>query len=146
MKVIFLKDIKPHGKKGEIKEVKDGFAQNYLIKNNLAEKLTESSLARLHKSQKEEEKETTKLLKEAQDLKKTIEDMDLEFTVNTGEDDKVFGSISSKQIKEELVKVGIDLNKRKINIEDNLSSLGTHIVKIQLHPKVEASLRITLKK
>lgn len=146
MKVIFLQDVKKHGKKGEIKEVKDGFAQNFLIKQGLAEQLTEASLTKLKSSQKQAQAENDKLLKEAKELKKKIEALNLDFKVKVGTNDKVFGSISTKQIREELEKQGINIDKKCIKTDEALASLGTHIVKLDLYSTVEAKLKVVLSK
>ncbi len=143
MKVIFIKDLKNQGKKDDIKEVKDGFAQ-YLIKEGYAVKYTPNSHLILEneilvRNQQEEE-----LIKECNSIKKAIEKLTLKFKVKTGVNDKVFGSISSKQIEEELKLNGFNIDKKKIKIENDINSLGIHNVKVNLHKKVEATLKIEL--
>ena len=104
MKVIFIKDLKKQAKKGDIKEVKDGYAENYLIKNGYAIQVTEKNMVQVKKEndmKKHEEQEKTV---EAKKLKEELEKLTLVFKVKTGDHDKVFGSISAKQIKEELLK------------------------------------------
>lgn len=146
MKVIFLKDVKGQGKKGEIKEVSDGYASNFLIKNKYAVKATDTSLKILDK-----ENETAKLnealkIKEAESLKAKIEKLNIKIQVKTGKEDKVFGNVSSKQIEKELENLGFKIDKKTIKLENSLSSLGTHIVKIELHKKVIANLKVNLVK
>ena len=97
MKVIFLKDLKKQGRKGEIKEVKDGYAENFLIKNGYAEKLTENSYSRFQKEQAELKEQDSENRKKAEAVKKQLEKIQLSFKVKTGSLDKVFGSVSAKQ-------------------------------------------------
>ena len=99
MKVIFIKDLRGQGKRGEIKEVKDGYAENYLIKNGYAKKLTEQNYNQFLETKKEEKELDEKLRKEAESKKTKLSKMEIVFKVKTGAQDKVFGSINVKQIK-----------------------------------------------
>lgn len=146
MKVIFLKDLKKQGKKNEIKDVSDGYAMNYLIKNDYAVKYTKSSSDRLdgeiYKNKLTEEEN----IKTAMKLKDELEKETLVFNVKTGKDGKVFGSISSKQICYELEKLGYNIDKKKVMINNPLTSLGAFYVDIELYKKVVAKIRVELKK
>lgn len=146
MKVIFIKDLKKQGKKGEIKEVKDGYAQNYLIKNGYAIKVTEKNIETYEKEKAQEKKIFDEKQEEAIKLKDQIEKTTLLFKVKTGEQDRVFGSISAKQIKDELHKKGFKIDKRQIELTGSLSSLGYHNVKINLFKEVTATLKVQLVK
>ena len=146
MKVIFLKDLRGQGKKDEIKEVKDGYAENFLIKNGYAIKYTKTSGEILNNQIEKRNQDEKNLIKECEDIKKKIENMEITFKVKTGKDGKVFGSISSKQISEELIKKGFNVDKKKININNQVNTLGTTLVDINLHSKVLAKLKVKLVK
>lgn len=143
MKVIFIKDLKKQGKINEVKEVSDGYAINYLIKNGYAVKYTKTSSNILDQDIKKKEQMEQENIKVAQELKEKIEKLTIEFKVSSNQG-KVFGSISSKQIAEELAKKGIKINKKNIEAND-LNTLGVHEVTVQLHKKVAAKLSVALK-
>lgn len=146
MKVIFIKDVKGQGKKDEIKEVKDGYAMNYLIKNKYAVPYSEMSNKRLLDEKEERKIKEQEDIAEAKKLKDKLEKLKISFKVKTGDKDKVFGSISSKQIKDELDKLGYKIDKKKVLIDTPISSLGHHYVKVELHKEVIANLEIVLNK
>ena len=141
MKVIFLKDLKNQGKKGEIKEVKDGYAKNFLIKNGYAIKETKESLKILDRENKQAQELDEKNKKEAKELKQKLEQEKITFQVKTGKNDKVFGSISVKQIKDKLDKK-YKIDKKQIIINNPISSLGFHEVEIHLYKDIIAKIKI----
>lgn len=145
MKIILLKDVKKQGKSGDILNVKDGYG-TFLINKGDAVLATNNSVDRLDRENKEKEKREQELIKECQELKNKIEKLNISFKVKTGNQDRVFGSISPKQIVEELKNKGYNIDKKQINIESSISSLGYHNVDIELHKKVTAKLKIELKK
>ncbi len=146
MKVIFLKDLKNQGKKGEIKEVKDGYAENFLIKNKYAIKLTEKTLGEYNKEQNNQKQQEINNKEAAKQLKEKLDKVSISFKVKTGQGDKVFGSISQKQIKEQLDKLGYKIDKKQIEIKDHLASLGYHDVKINLYKEINAKIKVHLEK
>ena len=144
MKVIFLKDLRGQGKKNEIKDVSDGYATNYLIKNGYAVKYTKTSGNILSNQIKEFNLQEEENIKKATEIKNKLEKEEVKFNVKVGNNSKVFGSISTKQISEELKKLGYDIDKKIIKINEPLSSLGVHNVNISLHKNVNANLKVHL--
>lgn len=142
MEVIFIKDLKNQGKKGQVKNVKDGYAENFLIKNGYAVKKTKENLLKLNQEQTKKAKEDAANKEEAKLLKEKLSKVTLEFKVKTGEGDRVFGSISIKQIKDELAKQGYKIEKSSIELTNNISSLGFHNVNINLYPKITAQIKV----
>ena len=145
MKVIFLKDLKGQGKKGEIKEVKDGYG-NFLIKNNVASLANEANLKHYNTVKSKQELEENLFIKECEKLKEQLEKLKINIKVKVGTQDRVFGSVSTKQIVTELKKLNYDIDKNKIKLDHPLSSLGTHVVNVELHKKVIANIKINLVK
>lgn len=142
MQVIFIKDLRKQGKKGEVKTVKDGYAQNFLIKNGYAIPVNQHNLNELEHQNKKQEQDDLRNKEEATKLKQKLESIELEFRVKTGKDDKVFGSISPKQIKEELEKNNFKIDRKQIEMIESISSLGYHNVKINLYGQIFAKVKV----
>ncbi|MFS1019561.1 50S ribosomal protein L9 [Enterococcus casseliflavus] len=145
MKVIFLQDVKGKGKKGDIKEVPNGYAQNFLIKNNLAKPANNESMAELKGKQKAKEKQDAEVLAEAKELKALLEKEETVVKINAkaGEDGRLFGSIPSKQIADALNKqYKIKIDKRKIELDQPIRALGFTQVSVKLHPQVTATINV----
>ncbi|GAK30893.1 50S ribosomal protein L9 [Weissella oryzae SG25] len=145
MKVIFLEDVKGRGKKGEIKNVPDGYANNFLIKNHKAEVATNANISALNGQKKAAEREAAEELAAAQALKEKVEadDTVIELKAKAGTDGRLFGAISSKQVIEAAEKqYGLKLDKRKMDMKEPIRALGYRTVTIKLHRQVEAKLRI----
>ena len=144
MNIILTKDVKKQGKKGDILTVKDGYGK-FLIQSGSAVLKTETSKNILDKENKERELNEKNLIEECTKLKKELEKLTLVFKVKTGKDDRVFGSISSKQIIESLKDKGYNISKKQVNME-SINSLGFHNVEIALHKKVSAEVKVKLEK
>ena len=145
MKVIFLADVKGKGKKGEIKEVSTGYAQNFLIKKNLAKEANAQAIGELRGKQKSEEKAHAELLAEAQKIKAKLEEEAtvVQFTEKIGPDGRTFGSITNKKIAEELEKqFGIKIDKRHIQVSTPIRSTGLIDVPVKIYQDVTGVINI----
>lgn len=145
MKVILKSDVKKVGKKGEVVEVADGYGRNFLIARGLAVASTPTALTILYKQKEEAAQEDAKERAEAQALAEKLQGMMLCFTINSGKEGKVFGSISTKQIIEELRRQGIHLDKRKFMDKYPISSLGVTKVRVELYKDVIGVINVQLK-
>ena len=146
MKVIFLKDVKGKGKKGEVKNVADGYAQNFLIKQGLAVEASNAAMSSLNAQKKKEEKQAQEELEQARKLKEKLESLTVELTAKSGEGGRLFGSVTSKQIAEALQKKhSLKIDKRKIDLDDAIRALGYTKVPVKLHSEVTASLNVHVK-
>ncbi|GGI33146.1 MULTISPECIES: 50S ribosomal protein L9 [Staphylococcus] len=143
MKVIFTQDVKGKGKKGEVKNVPVGYANNFLIKNNYAVEATPGNLKKLEQQNKRIEKDKQQELDDAKALKAQLEDLEVEVTAKSGESGKLFGSVSTKQIAEALHKQhGIKIDKRKMELSHGIQALGYTNVPVKLHKDVEGVIRV----
>ena len=146
MKVILLQDVKKQGKKDEIINVSDGYANNFLIKNGLAVPVTEGSKKILDQELSDRKKKEDERVAELTQIANELKQKEISFQVKTGKEDRVFGNVSSKQISEKLKEMGYSIDKKCIKIESPIDSLGTHLIKMELHKKVQFELKVTLKK
>ena len=144
MKVILKQDVKKVGKKGEVVEVSDGYARNFLIARGLAVQETKGSRERLEEEKAEEKKIDAEKEKEARELADKFAKMTLDFHVKSGEEGRVFGSVSTKQIVEELAKQGMKIDKRKILDTSPVNTLGVTNVRVELHKNVIGTIRVKL--
>ncbi len=148
MKVIFLADVKGKGKKGEIKEVPTGYAQNFLLKKNLAKEATSQAIGELRGKQKSEEKAHAQLLAEAQEIKAKLEAEEtiVEFVEKVGPDGRTFGSITNKKIAEELQKqFGINIDKRHIQVKTPIRAVGLIDVPVKIYQDVTSVINLRVK-
>lgn len=146
MKVIFIKDLKKQGRVNDIKEVSDGYATNYLIKNGYAVKYTKGSNERLQNELDIKAREEEKEIEKANKIKEKLNDVCLTFKVKCSNDGKVFGSISSKQISDKLNELGYSIDKRDIKLNETLNTLGMYSVEVVIYKKVNGNIKVELKK
>ncbi|MCK8060881.1 MULTISPECIES: 50S ribosomal protein L9 [unclassified Fusibacter] len=146
MKVILLKDVKGTGKKGEVKEVNDGHARNFLIPRKLAKPATDASVKELSHQKASHEKKMQEELEAAKELAKRIDAITLTISSKSGEGGKLFGSITSKDIAELLNKEhGLDIDKRKIQLTGAIKTLGTQKIDIKVYPQVSGTITVVIK-
>ena len=146
MKIILLSDVKGKGKKDDIIEVSDGYGNNYLIKNKLGVLYTKGSKNVLDKEIELRKEKEEALVSKLNDIKNKLENKNIKFKVKTGKEDKVFGNISTKQISEEIKKLGFNIDKKCIKPDSSIDSLGIHRVLIELHKKVKFYINVVLDK
>ncbi|MCI9439917.1 MAG: 50S ribosomal protein L9 [Ruminococcus sp.] len=145
MKVILLEDVKSLGKKGEIVNVNDGYARNFILPKKLGLEANGKNLNDLKLKKENEKKVAKENLEAAKALAEQIKAGQVELRIKVGEGGKAFGSVSSKEIaaavKEQM---GLDIDKKKIQLKEVLKSLGTHNVPIKLHPEVTVELKVLI--
>ena len=143
MKLILLKDVKGLGKEGDLVDAKAGYARNYLFPKKLAIEATPSNLSRWKTKKKEAEAREKEERREALKLKEKIESLNLELKGKAGEGGKLFGSITSKDISDALkAQHNIDIDRKKIELKDNIKALGTTQVEVKVYPEISAKLTI----
>ncbi len=145
MKVILLQDVKKQGKKDDIIDVSDGYANNFLIKNKLAVPYSKKSKEVLETELETRRIDEEKFILECEQIKNQILKQKFIFHLKSGKDGKTFGSVSSKQIQEFLKEKNISLDKKCIHIEKTIDALGVHPVEIELHKKVKFNINIEIK-
>lgn len=145
MKVILLQDVKALGKKGEIVDVSDGYARNFILPKKVGLEANNQNMNNLRLQKKKEEKIAQDNLDAAKKLAGELEAGKVELSIKVGEGGKTFGSVSSKEIgaavKEQM---GLEVDKKKIQLKDTIKVLGTHVVPIKLHPEVVAELKVVV--
>ncbi len=142
MKVIFQKDVKGQGKKGEIKEVSEGYARNYLLPKGLVIEANDANLKTLQAVEKSVERKEQEKKEQAEALAKQLEAMDIRIPAKAGDGGRLFGAVTSKQIADFLESKKVKVDKRKIELNEQIRSLGTTEVIVRLHPKVAATIKV----
>ena len=143
MKIILKKDYDLLGDAGQVMEVKDGYARNFLIPNGIATSATSSNIKHFDETKRQQGRKMLKLINDAKTLAAEIEKHSIKITVRTGEDNKVFGSVTSQMIADELTKLGFaELDRRKIHLAEPIKTLGDHEVDIRLMKDVVAKIKV----
>lgn len=142
MNIILRQDYEGIGKTGELAKVKDGYARNYLIPKGIAYIATEANKNRLENDRKQQTWRQTRNKKKAEELSETLKNVSCTITVQVGEEDKLFGSVTSQNIAEALAAQGYEIDKRKVLLEEPIKSLGIYSVPVKLHTDVEATVKV----
>ncbi len=142
MKVILKQDIPDLGKAGKIIEVKSGYARNFLMPRNLAIMATKANVRAIEEIEKQNKTRERKLRNEAEKLKAKMEQMSLTIEVLVGEEDKIFGSVTAQNVAEMLETEGIRVDKRNINLEDPIKSLGVYTIPVKIEKDIVANVKV----
>jgi len=146
MKVILIEDVKSLGKKGQIVDVNDGYARNFILAKKLGLEATPKNLNDLKLKKANEEKVAKEIYEEAVVFAEQLSKMEVNVSIKAGEGGKIFGSVSSKEIAEAAKEqLNVELDKKKMQLPNPIKSVGTHIVPIKLHPKVTAQLKVNVR-
>lgn len=146
MKVILKEDVKSLGKKGEIVEVSDGYARNFILKRNKGVEANAKNLNDLKLKKANEEKVAKEIYEEAVAFGERISKMEVNVSIKAGEGGKIFGSVSSKEIAQAaLDQLGVELDKKKMQLPSPIKTVGTQMIPIKLHPKVTAQLKVNVR-
>ena len=141
MKVILRRNFDQLGKVGDVANVKDGYARNYLIPRQIAYQATKGNILALEEEKKQILKKEAKELDIAQKLANEIEKVSITIPVKVGEEDKIFGTVTSQMIADSMKEKGYDIDKRKIEITEPIKALGIYSVTIKIHPSVSAVVK-----
>ncbi len=145
MKVILIQDVKKIGQKGQIIEVSDGYARNYLIPQGLAEEGTKTKIKEAQEKSVREEKKKSREKEQAEALKARIDGKTVQIKVKTGAGDKLFGAVTAKEISDILQKeFGVPIDKKKIDIPEAIKHLGEHTIRLKIYPSVQAEVKIVV--
>ncbi|WP_071026448.1 50S ribosomal protein L9 [Peptoniphilus raoultii] len=147
MKVILIKDDKNLGKAGNIVDAKDGYARNFLIPRKIAIEANDENMVKWKEDQKRKEAEEKENRKEAEELKKLIEKSPITMKVKAGEGGRLFGAITSKDIADKLFEdKKIEIDRKKINLPENIKTIGQEEIEIKLYPKISAKLKVKIER
>ncbi len=141
MKVILRKNFDQLGKIGDLVDVKEGYARNFLLPRNIAYLATEGNLRSLEEEKKQLAKKDAKDLEDSQQLSSELENVSITIPVKVGEEDKIFGTVTTQMIADSLKEKGYEIDKRKIEINEPIKSLGIYSVNVKLHQNVNAVVK-----
>ena len=142
MKVLLLQDVKAHGKKGEIVEVNDGYARNFLIKKNLAKEATAAVINETNQKNANEAKKKAAELQAAKEIAQKLDTKEVTVYIKTGENGKFFGSVTSKEIADALLEMGYEIDKKKIVIKDPIKAEGIFGVEVKIYPTISFTINV----
>ncbi len=142
MKVILRQNYNKLGNIGDVIEVKDGFARNFLIPRSIAFRATDGNLKALEQEKKQLARKEEKVVQDAEKLSAQLASVSLTITMKVGEDDKLFGAVTSQMIAESLTEKGYSIDKRTIELEEPIKTLGIFEVPVKLHSKVTAKVKV----
>ncbi len=144
MKVILKAKVKGVGNAGEVKDVSDGYARNFLLPRGLAVSADANALKSLEQQQQMADKRDEREFTHNQNLKEKIENLKLDYKVKAGEGGRLFGSVTSKDIADEMARMGVKVDRRKVMLEEPIRQLGNYEIEIRLHPQVTACLTLSV--
>ena len=144
MKIILLDDVANVGRRGEVRDVSDGYARNYLIPQKLAVAATEGNLRNLQHIQRQQESKAARIQADAETLRRRIEALTFEERRQASEEGKLFGSVTSQHIAEFLERSGVAVERRRIALDEPIKTLGEHEVPVRLHAGVTAQLKVAV--
>ncbi len=145
MKVLLLQDVKAQGKKGEIIEVNDGYARNFLIKKGLAKEATANVVNETNQKNAAEAKKRAEELAQAKEIANKLDKQTISITVKTGENGRLFGAVTGKEISDELAKLGYNIDKKKLVIKDTIKSIGVYGVEVKIYAGVSFTINVNVK-
>ena len=142
MQVILLKDVEHLGAEGEIHEVADGYGRNYLIPQGMARLATDGAIKQVREEERQARRKKLQERENAEKVAKELADMELVFTAKVGEENRIFGTVTTQQVAVELDKRGFDVDRKNIELDEDIRYVGLYTANVQLHPEVEQRVKI----
>jgi large subunit ribosomal protein L9 len=142
VRIILLRDFETLGESGTQVEVKEGFARNYLIPKGIALKASKENLKKFEEIAKQKKNKTARALKNSEELAEKLKTLSLTVPVKVGEDDKIFGSVTTQMIAEQLQEKGYEIDKRQVQLEEPIKALGIYDIPIRLHSEISTSVKL----